>query len=133
MGGGPSISTPIGKIDAKRAGLAVLTAGGSETVRGLKKGVDKLNEPAERARREAEAAAKAQQAQFDKMNADLAAQQADEAKQEDQSNADSEQQKARKRQKQLAAGAGGRSDTILTSPLGVTEQAATAKKTLLGA
>ena len=133
MGGGPSISTPVGKINAKNIATGIATGGLSTQKSAAQAAQKKLNEPAELARRQAEAAAKAQQEQFDKMNADLASQQAEQASQEDQSNADSEQQKARKRQKQLAAGAGGRSDTILTSPLGVTEQAAIAKKTLLGA
>jgi len=39
---------------------------------------------------------------------------------------------ARHRQRALAAGAQGRSDTILTSPLGATGPIATAGKTLLG-
>jgi len=116
-----------------RVGAGVATVGASEAYRYAgKKGLDKLNEPAEKARREAEAAAKAQQEQLDKMNADLAAQTADQKLEEDESNPDSEQAKARKRQKALAAAAGGRSDTILTSPLGVTSQAQTSKKTLLG-
>lgn len=42
------------------------------------------------------------------------------------------QEQARRRQRQLAVGRYGRRDTILTGPLGLTDEATVARKTLLG-
>lgn len=77
----------------------------------------------------AEAAAAKQQADFaDRVASEEAANLAEAS----QDSATQSQTAARRRQKALAAGASGRSSTILTSPLGVTAGANGVSKTILG-
>ena len=54
------------------------------------------------------------------------------ANEESEANAINVRDAAKRRQAGLAIGAGGRQDTILTGPLGVTGEAPGGKKTLLG-
>lgn len=54
------------------------------------------------------------------------------ANEESEANAINVRDTARRRQASLATGAGGRADTILTSPLGAGEDISGGKKTLLG-
>jgi uncharacterized protein HemX len=54
------------------------------------------------------------------------------ANQESEANAINVRDTAKRRQAGLAMGAGGRQDTILTGPLGISDEASGGKKTLLG-
>jgi hypothetical protein len=77
------------------------------------------------AQKDAKKAAADQMSKQSQLEADLKAQQ---SKEDSTATRDA----AKKRQRQMAAGATGRNDTILTSPLGATGQTAGAAKTLLG-
>lgn len=74
----------------------------------------------------ADEAAKKQEDDAHKAEQDLAKQQANEQAQE------TNDQKQAANRRAFAARAGGRKSTILTSPIGVTDSATTANKTLLG-
>lgn len=83
----------------------------------------------DKAQRKANAQMLTQQQEQKKLEDELKARR---AKEEGEVEASRLRDEARERQRRNAAGATGRGDTILTSPLGVTGTAAGEKKTLLG-
>jgi len=118
---------------AAGAATAVVAPLWYPTAWALDKAQDAINAPAVAARKAAEEQAKAAKEQSENQNKLFADRKAAEDAAAEQSASDSSLKSARRRQKTQAAGAQGRSDTILTSPLGVTTPAQTAGKTLLGA
>jgi hypothetical protein len=91
-----------------------------------------LNAPAEEARKQTELLAKQQREMAEKAAADKTA--ADEAlaKEQAKQQAGLDMKSAKQRQARLASGAKGRSDTILTGPLGLTASGPKSGRTLLG-
>lgn len=130
-GGGGSILPEIKPVDI---GLGVATGGLYTSYQVANKGYNKLTQPARDARAATERLQKQQQDQYAQSKSDFEAQQKALADAEARALSDANQQNAKARQRKLAAGASGRSDTILTSPLGILAGVTnTAKKTLGGA
>ena len=101
--------------------LAIALAGGL----GAGAAVYSSNQQASQAR-QAQEQSMAAQANLEKQFTDR------QANEESAQNAIETRDAAQRRQKNLAIGAGGRQDTILTGPLGVAGEPATGSKTLLG-
>jgi hypothetical protein len=91
-----------------------------------------INKPSIEARKSSDALAKSNEAFANKQKADLEKRKKDEAAAAAKEKAQGSQQNARARQRALSAGAYGRSDTIITGPLGVTSYMPPAAKTALG-
>lgn len=95
--------------------------------------INAANEQADKANSAADAQRKAQDQLLSDQTAQQKSMEDQQAKQNQQAQNNALVALAATRKRSLAAGAGGRSDTILTSPLGITTSAPTYGKTLLGA
>lgn len=107
----------------KEKALGILTAGQSSAV---KEGVKELNKGQVRARKEAMAESARLKAEADALRSEM-----ESATPEQDAQAAGQQSKSRQRKR--VAAAQGRSDTILTGPLGLTSSGPKSGKTLLGA
>lgn len=140
MGAGGGGISPIinilnpmsGTTDAEKA-LTIASPQIGAALSSARKFRDVINKPGQMARSETDALVKQQLEFAAQQKSDLEARQKAEAEKLATQQAGLSMQSAKRRQGALAAGAYGRSDTILTGPLGLTSNGPVIRKTLLGA
>jgi hypothetical protein len=127
-------ASELARAGADNPALGLLTGAGvaGAGYRGGQEGLKIINAPLEEARKQSEEQAKimrdmAEKAANEKTAADEAL-----AKEQAKQQAGLDMKSAKQRQARLASGAKGRSDTILTGPLGLTASGPKSGRTLLG-